>query len=223
MGGRSKFLLFCFESGWRREEAGCRLPRAALGGFSGDQLWAEGLGAEGPFRRRRPRLCLVRKLPEAPRPAAAAGWTLSPVSFLPARCPFLLPAPPRQNCSAATPGPSARLAFTGSSSSCQAVPAWDTSSLLPPVSPPSPAQETRAAASNPRHRVCVWGGRCSRPPGRSPSSTMRTEQACPKDSPRACLQESPLPGRQTARGPRSETDACSLLGLPAGLRFFLRA
>lgn len=157
MGGRSKFLLFCFESGWRREEAGCRLPRAALGGFSGDQLWAEGLGAEGPFRRRRPRLCLVRKLPEAPRPAAAAGWTLSPVSFLPARCPFLLPAPPRQNCSAATPGPSARLAFTGSSSSCRAVPAWDTSSLLPPVSPPSPAQETRAAASNPRHRVCVGG------------------------------------------------------------------
>lgn len=139
-------------------------------------------------------------------------------------CPLPLPAPRPSpaELQRGDPGP-LRLAFTGSSSSCRAVPAWDTSSLLPPVSPPSPAQETRAAASNPRHRVCVCGGRCSRPPGRSPSSTMRTEQACPKDSPRACLQGSPLPGRQTARGPRSETDACSLLGLPAGLRFFLRA
>lgn len=84
---------FCFvlNQGGEGRGGGAGRPEQPSAGFSGGQLWAEGLGAEGPFRQRGPRLCLAWKLPEAPCPSAAAGWTLTSVSLLPARCPFLLP------------------------------------------------------------------------------------------------------------------------------------
>lgn len=145
MGGRSKFLLFCFESGWRREGRGCRPPRAALSRVLRGSVVGRRARSRGTVQAKRTSSLPGVETSRSSSPRCRC-WVDSDPRVSPS-CPLPLPASPGRTATW-TPAPSSRLALHTiflQLSGCARLGHVFPSALM---SPPSPAQGTRAAALN---------------------------------------------------------------------------